>query len=144
MLHPPPKKKKNHKMIYTAQEVKFFIKYFFIICDHIRRKLLYHIVVSVARNNKKYLKIDIYFNDSRCHFRPACPIHRNYPMDLLCKFFMYNDNTYNLIHHLSTYYFRLSWRHSSPLSLIVQPGQVYFLKTWQQLSKNSRKQFYDN
>ena len=62
MLHPPPKKKKNHKMIYTAQEVKFFIKYFFIICDHIRRKLLYHIVVSVARNNKKYLKIDIYFN----------------------------------------------------------------------------------
>ena len=36
--------------------MKFSIKYFFIICDQIRRKLVYQVAVSYDRNNKKYFK----------------------------------------------------------------------------------------
>ena len=42
--------------------MKFSIKHFLIICDQICRKLIYQVAVSAARNNKKYLKIDIYLN----------------------------------------------------------------------------------
>ena len=42
--------------------MKFSIKYLLIICDQICRKLICQVAVSRARNNKRYLKIDIYFN----------------------------------------------------------------------------------
>ena len=34
------------------------------------------------------------------HFRPALPLLRNQPIDLLCKWFLYNGNTANLRHNL--------------------------------------------
>ena len=42
--------------------MKFSIKYFFNTRDQIRRKLIYQVALSRARNNKKYLKSDIYLN----------------------------------------------------------------------------------
>ena len=42
----------DYGLIYTAQKMKFSIKYFFIICDQIRRKLIYQVPVLRARNNK--------------------------------------------------------------------------------------------
>ena len=42
--------------------MKFSIKYFFIIRDQIRRKLIYQVAASCSINNKKYLTSDIYLN----------------------------------------------------------------------------------
>ena len=38
----------NSKIIYTAQTIKFSIKYFFITCDQIHRKLFYQVKIPVS------------------------------------------------------------------------------------------------
>ena len=79
-----------------------------------------------------------------CHFKPVLILHRNRPIDLLYKCFLYNDNTANLRHHIHLYYFRLSWRYSWPLSPSVQLGRPISQKNTEKIPKNSHKQFYVN
>ena len=73
MLHP----KKSSKILksFTLHKKRSFpCKYFFIICGQIRRKFFYQVAVSRAGNNKKYLKINIYFNHSTLPFQASVTI----------------------------------------------------------------------
>ena len=38
-------------------------------------------------------------------FQASVPLHRNYTVDFLCKWFLHNDNTTNLRHHLFHIFF---------------------------------------
>ena len=88
-----------------------------------------------ARNNKKYLEINIYLTiHPRCHFGPVLPLHRKYC--IVCSAYGFyttitvpiSDTTFSI------YYFRHSLRHSSHLFLSFQPMQAYFPKTFNKVT----------
>ena len=54
-----------------------------------------------AKKNKKYLKIAIYLKHAfKFPFQASVSITLKPSVDLLCKWFLHNDNSANLIHHL--------------------------------------------
>ena len=83
-----------------------------------------------ARNNEKYLKIDINLkHTSSFPFHASVTSTSKLSVDLLCKWFLYNDNTATLRCHLLHILFSIYSRDSSPLSSSVQPRPDFLSKT---------------